>query len=196
MAAQIYTFKITYENCDNRIWRTAEVSSNYTLAKLGYLILASFDTLAYHLFEITFREDRYVLPFEDCLEDFADGAYLLDWWKLSKFNIQIGEHMEMVYDFGCEQVFDIELLAVRDLEPHHGKAYPKIVDGAGRGIVDDLPAQELLEVIRRIDGGKTSGIYYNEEKQEWDYRYFTVGNNNILTRAGLPFIQEGYETYE
>lgn len=73
MAAQIYTFKITYENCDNRIWRTAEVSSNYTLAKLGYLILASFDTLAYHLFEITFREDRYVLPFEDCLEDLADG---------------------------------------------------------------------------------------------------------------------------
>ena len=51
-------------------------------------------------------------------------------------------------------------------------------------------------MIRRIDGGKTSGIYYNEEKQEWDYRYFTVGNNNILTRAGLPFIQEGYETYE
>ena len=41
MAVQIYTFKITYADCDNKIWRIAAVSSNYTLAKLGYMILAS-----------------------------------------------------------------------------------------------------------------------------------------------------------
>lgn len=196
MAAQIYTFKIVYENCDNWIWRSAEVSSNYTLVQLGYLVLATFDTLAYHLFEINFRNERYALQLEDDIESFDAETYLLNQWKLSKLKMQIGEHMEMVYDFGCEQVFDIELLAVRGMEPHHGKAYPKIIDGAGRGIVDDLPAQELLKVIHRIDSGKTSGIYYKEEKKQWDYRLFIVGNNNILTRAEIPFIQEGYETYE
>lgn len=53
MATQVYTFKITYADCDNRIWRTAAVSSNYTLAELGYMVLATFDTMAYHLFEKT-----------------------------------------------------------------------------------------------------------------------------------------------
>ena len=46
MAVQIYTFKITYADCDNKIWRIAAVSSNYTFAELGYMVLASFDTMA------------------------------------------------------------------------------------------------------------------------------------------------------
>lgn len=65
MAVQIYTFKITYADCDNKIWRIAAVSSNYTLAKLGYMILASFDTMAYHLFEMKFKGTTYFLTEED-----------------------------------------------------------------------------------------------------------------------------------
>ena len=65
MAVQVYTFKITYADCDNRIWRIAAVSSNYTLAKLGYMVLATFDTMAYHLFEMKFKETIYFLTEED-----------------------------------------------------------------------------------------------------------------------------------
>ena len=36
---QIYTFRITYRGCEEKIWRVAEVSSNNTLAQLGYTIL-------------------------------------------------------------------------------------------------------------------------------------------------------------
>ena len=46
MATQVYIFKITYNGCENKIWRTFEVSSNYDLARLGYMVLASFDTNA------------------------------------------------------------------------------------------------------------------------------------------------------
>ena len=52
MSTQVYTFRITYNGCENKIWRTVEVSSNYDLARLGYMVLASFDTNAYHLFSI------------------------------------------------------------------------------------------------------------------------------------------------
>ena len=65
MAIQIYTFRITYADCDNRIWRTAAVSSNYTLAELGYMVLATFDTMAYHLFEMKYRDTTYFLAEED-----------------------------------------------------------------------------------------------------------------------------------
>ena len=56
MAVQVYTFKVTYKECTNKIWRTFEVSSNYNLAKLGYMVLSSFDTKAYHLFCIKHKE--------------------------------------------------------------------------------------------------------------------------------------------
>ncbi len=42
MGSKVYTFKEVYENCDNKIHRVFEVSSNYTLAQLGYVVLASF----------------------------------------------------------------------------------------------------------------------------------------------------------
>lgn len=50
--AQVITLKITYADCDNRIWREAQISDNSYLNKLGYMVLATFDTLAYHLFSI------------------------------------------------------------------------------------------------------------------------------------------------
>ena len=51
MATKVYTFHITYEGLEEKIWRKVEVSSNYRLNQLGYMVLAAFDTLAYHLFE-------------------------------------------------------------------------------------------------------------------------------------------------
>lgn len=71
MAVQIYTFKVTYADCDNRIWRTAAVSSNYTLAELGYMVLATFDTMAYHLFEMKYKGTTFFLT----EEDFEDLPY-------------------------------------------------------------------------------------------------------------------------
>ena len=51
MTTKVYTFHITYEGLEEKIWRKVEVSSNYRLDQLGYMVLAAFDTLAYHLFE-------------------------------------------------------------------------------------------------------------------------------------------------
>ena len=50
MAVQVYNFRVTYEECDNRIWRDIAASSNYTFSDLGCGILAAFGPLAYHLF--------------------------------------------------------------------------------------------------------------------------------------------------
>ncbi len=54
MSIKVYTFQISYEGLEDKIWRKAEVSSNARLDQLGYTVLASFDTMAYHLFEFSF----------------------------------------------------------------------------------------------------------------------------------------------
>lgn len=68
MATQVYTFHILYEGLEKFIWRKIEVSSNYRLDKLGYLILASFDTMAYHLFEFYYNDLRFEIPDEESLD--------------------------------------------------------------------------------------------------------------------------------
>lgn len=202
MAAQVYTFRITYENCDNRIWRVAAVSSNYTLAQLGYLVLATFNTKAYHLFEIKYKDTTYFLTEED-LEELPWGedekCGLLGLCKVGQLGMGIGDVIEMIYDWGCHQKFKIVLLKIDDMPKGRGRAYPKILDGAGRGIVDDMSAYELLDAIREIDAGGHSGIQYSsdddENVPEWDYRNYSLDSDNCLLRGTIDRIRDGYEEY-
>ncbi len=203
MAVQIYTFKITYADCDNKIWRIAAVSSNYTLAKLGYMILASFDTMAYHLFEMKFKGTTYFLTDEDFedLPNYDNERYdLLGAYKIGMLGLNVGNTIEMTYDLGCCQVFDIELLEISDMPKGHGRAYPKILDGAGRGIVDDMSAFELLEAIKKTDEDGHSEIYYSsdgfDDVPEWDYRNYRVDWDNALLKGIIERISDGYEYYE
>ena len=203
MAVQIYTFKITYADCDNKIWRIAAVSSNYTLAKLGYMILASFDTMAYHLFEMKFKGTTYFLTEEDFedLPNYDNERYdLFGVHKIGTLGLNVGDTIQMTYDLGCCQVFNIELLEINDMLRGHGTAYPKILDGAGRGIVDDMPAFELLEAIRKTDENGHSEIYYSsscsDNAPEWDYRNYRVDWDNALLKGIIDRIRDGYENYE
>lgn len=189
----VYTFKITYRGCEDKIWRVAEVSSNYTLAQLGYMILVTFDTLAYHLFTIT-SKDSFCEP--DTSEDLIDDFQLLSWVKLSTLHLRIGDQLEMIYDFGCNQCFDIELTGVQEMPKGRGRAYPRIAAGEGRGIIDDLPADELLKMIHEIDRTGVSrfqSMTSSEEMIPWDYREYDLVADNALLKGDIEQVQYAYE---
>lgn len=203
MAVQLYSFKITYAGCDSKIWRIAAVSSNYSLAQLGYLVLATFDTMAYHLFEMKYKDTEYFLTeedFEGLLFDGTEKYELLRFAKIGKLGMHTGDVIEMTYDQGWCQVFEITLLEISDMPKGCGRAYPKILDGAGRGIVDDMPPEELAEIIRKIDLDGHSGIYYSSSGfinvPEWDYRNYSIDLDNSLLKGIIEQIRDGYENCE
>ena len=78
--------------------------------------------------------------------------------------------------------------------------FPKIIDGAGHGIVDDMPAFELLEAIKKTDENGHSEIYYSgsgfDDVPEWDYRKYRVDWDNDLLKVKIDRIRDGYENYE
>lgn len=194
--AQVYTFKMTYRGCEDKIWRIAEMSSNSTLAQLGYTVLATFDALAYHLFLISCRSITYEL---DSDEEEIETSRRLCGVKLSNMNLQVGEQLEMIYDFGCEQVFDLVLTDIQDMPRGHGRAYPRILAGEGRGIIDDLSSDELADMIREIDltglsQFKVLNRYTNEIP--WDYRNYDLKIDNKLLKGEVSQIQSGYENWE
>lgn len=189
---QVYTFKITYQECENKIWRTFKVSSNYDLASLGYMVLASFRTMAYHLFSIKCKGIEY----ETDIENYGEYPLLRE-QKLSNLNLIIGEHMQMIYDFGCEQMFDIELIDISEMPRGAGRSYPRVIDGAGTGIIDDLSAYELCEIIKDTDkNGKSNYRAENSlgDMIVWDYRDYRIDYDNCLLKGEISMIREAYET--
>ena len=193
MAAKVYTFHITYEGLEEKIWRKVEVSSNYRLDQLGYMVLAAFDTLAYHLFEFYYDDDRFEIPNEDSPFEQIDMAN----FKLHQLDLRLGDRIRMDYDFGTTQTFWLELIEIADMKRGWGRRYPYVLDGAGRGIIDDMSCEELSELVAQIDrNGKTDEpIYYQERMMPWDYRWFDLDCMNSLLRGEIELIEEGYAPF-
>lgn len=207
MPATVLTFHITYTGLESRIWRDVEVSSRYRLDRLGYLVLATFDTMAYHLFEIRFREKTYGLPQE------AFGGPRIVGPKepldLKEFTVgdlapEIGESLEMVYDFGTEQHFLLTLTAVRPMKRGEGTHYPFVTAMSGRGILDDVPVWELEELIGQIDrnGQTDEPLYYDRHgvdpdrlPRPWDVNWFDLNAENILLKGEINWVEGAYAPF-
>lgn len=190
----IYHFKITYEGVENRIWREIQISSNSYLCQLGYTVLATFDTLAYHLFEISCEGKMYSLPSED---ERVPAGECLFFVKLKDLALQPGSVLEMNYDFGCDQTFRIEFMDAQPMARGTGRAYPKVVSGEGRGIVDDVPSFELLEIMKEIDATGISKFYYSAQNPHspWDYRDYNIDIDNALLKGDIEAIADGYAPF-
>jgi len=193
MAAKVYTFHITYEGLEEKIWRKVEVSSNYRLDQLGYMVLAAFDTMAYHLFEFYYDDDRFEIPNEDAPFEQVDMAN----FKLHQLDLTLGDRIQMDYDFGTTQTFWLKLIEIADMKRGWGRRYPYVLDGAGRGIIDDMSCEELRELVAQIDcNGKTDEpLYYQERMMPWDYRWFDLGCMNSLLKGEIELIEEGYAPF-
>ena len=193
MATKVYTFHITYEGLEEKIWRKVEVSSNYRLDQLGYMVLAAFDTMAYHLFEFYYDDDRFEIPNEDAPFEQIDMAD----FKLHQLKLKLGDRIRMEYDFGTTQTFWLELIEIADMKRGWGRRYPYVLDGAGRGIIDDMSCEELSELVAQIDrNGKTDEpIYYQERMMPWDYRWFDLDCMNSLLKGEIELIEEGYAPF-
>ena len=193
MATKVYTFHITYEGLEEKIWRKVEVSSNYRLDQLGYMVLAAFDTLAYHLFEFYYDDDRFEIPNEDASFEQIDMAD----FKLHQLKLKLGDRIRMEYDFGTTQTFWLELVEIADMKRGWGRRYPYVLDGAGRGIIDDMSCEELSELVAQIDrnGNTDDPIYYQERMMPWDYRWFDLDCMNSLLKGEIELIEEGYAPF-
>lgn len=196
MKAQLYKFRIEYEGFEKNIWRSVQVSSNYPLSKVGYMVLSMFDTRANHMFYIEHEGSHYeITSAENDLEELKSSVNPTE-IKLSKMNLSVGSRMTMVYDFGCEQFFHITLTDITDMLSGTSTMYPKVTEGAGKGIIDNVPADEFNKIIKSIDEtGNSTYMYYSSDGSEvlWDYRDFDIDLINKRLNNDIATIQHGYE---
>ena len=192
MKAEVYKFFITYKWYENKIWREVEVSNNYKLSKLAYLILAAFDTQANHLFFIKHNETQYEFEFDSEDESIISPSEI----SLKSMNLECGSVLTMVYDFGCEHIFEITLTDISVMEKGASIKYPKITDGSGKGILDNVFPDDFGEIIKEIDKTKKSEITYISpygESEPWDYRDFDIDEMNRTLKRDIESVAAGFD---
>ncbi len=190
---QIYKLHIEYGEMGHVLWRDMEVSGNYRLNMLGYAILATFDTCAYHLFEFQVGDTRFVIPEEGFL---APRCIDMAEFKLSDLELRVGETIAMDYDYGTTQTFRITVVNISEMPKGMGRSYPKITDGRGRGILDDYSEDEFAELVRQIEkSGKTDEeIYYKDEDEDkpWNINDYNIKCDNMLLKREIALIEDGF----
>ena len=205
--AKLYLLKITYKDCDNKIWRKAWVRDSFRLVDLGYLIISSFDTYADKLFSF-FKDNEEYEAFD---ETYLDTGVMLE-TTLEELSLRVGDKLEMIYDYDFVQPFEIELLeesdfkedendediyATKDLDDDKMEQYPKIIDGRGKGIIEGLSPKELLEAIAEEENLGVSSIA-NERYfgGNWKYSDYSPIEDDEMIIDELECLRETYEIYE
>ena len=192
--ADVYKFKVRLKEMPNKIWRDIEISSVSSVSKLGYVVLATFESTASHLFNIQFNGKRYEIVFDDDfgLEPVIDPIKT----NLSSLKLSVGDVLEMEYDYGAGWEFEIKLVSITEMKRGTGTHYPYVTDGEGKGIIEDTSPYELEDIINQIDKtGQLPKIYdyeYDEQK-EWDYRKFDLEYCNTFLKERIFRIQCAYE---
>ncbi|MEG0980087.1 MAG: plasmid pRiA4b ORF-3 family protein [Oscillospiraceae bacterium] len=196
--ANVYKFKIRLCELENVIWREIEITSVSSVAKLGYSILAAFESTASHLFNIRFSGKRYEIVFEDDDFDHEPAADPIK-TKLSALKLIVGDKLSMEYDYGAGWKFVIELLSITEMKRGAGTHYPYVTDGKGRGIIEDTSPCELAQMVEKTDkDGTLPQIMdmYSGEETSWDYRKFDLEYCNVFFKDNVWNIQNAYEEYE
>jgi len=191
MKAELYQMKIKYQGAEELVWRTIEISSNSYISKLAYTILASFDTLANHQFFIKFGENKYEIDVDNEDSSIIDPCNT----KLSELNLKINDDMFMLYDYGCDHIFIITLEGIRPMEKGTSIEYPKIIDGIGKGILEDVFIDDFVKIAKDNKETKKATHRYITNRGEaiWDYYDFTVPKTNNALKDRILTIQIGYE---
>lgn len=196
--ADVYKFKVRLCELENIIWRDIEITSVSSVAKLGYAVLAAFESTASHLFNIRFDGKRYEIVFEE--DDFDDEPAIDPIrTKLSTLKLRVGDKLSVEYDYGAGWEFEMELLSIVEMKRGAGTHYPYVTDGKGKGIIEDTSPYELAVIVEKTDkDGTLPQIMdmYSGKEVSWDYRKFDLEYCNVFFKDNVWKIQNAYEEYE
>lgn len=178
---KVLIFRVGIEGLEDKIWRKVEITDRRTVADLAYTILSTFDSLAYHLYNIKYK--NYIFDSWVCAEENPDYEELSNATiiKLSELKLNKNDELEMEYDYGSTTTFKITYIDQRDMNEYEGYLYPNIIDGAGRGMLDDISDCKLKEIVDDTDKKGYSEHYVTpgyEKHEKYDYRKFNLKKNS------------------
>lgn len=133
------------EDMDGQVFRVIEISDQRTLLELMCTALAAFKAQFCHLMNIQYKDRTFGLPEEVAESDDIEDA---DQLRISNLPLTVSDKLELTYDYGEDWTFKLTLVDSREMEKGTGSSYPRLIDGAGQGILED--GHEAYEMVRKL----------------------------------------------
>lgn len=133
----MYQLMVSLARIKPKVWRLIELSSDYTLSGLHYIIQCCMDWSTDHLYKFGNLSNKELYR--------ANRARLRDVvvCKISDALVKEKDTMQYVYDFGAEWEFTIELVKILPPPPSPTTIttlYPRIVNG--KNMYAEYPSEE------------------------------------------------------
>lgn len=173
MASQpIYQFYSELVDYEPKIWRRFQVPRTITMAKLCYIVMTMYEMQASHQFCLNrpvYEEyiTRYELPDEEGVplpmenEDVQDATNAILAWK----HMFPGDTLTMEYDYGDGWEVAITLEDIIEDKDLPARELPRVLEGAGYGIIEDCGGTGGLENLAKAFHKKKGKEY--EEYRAW-----------------------------
>lgn len=208
MALQpIYQFYAELDDFKPKIWRRFQVPGNISFARFAYITMTLFEMKASHLFAVEAPLEypggeciwRYEIPFEEQDFEESDSLKLCDAAKnkLCRFTNSAGTRFNFNYDFGDNWWVSMVLEAVFKDETLPGMELPRVIEGAGFGIVEDCGGTSGLETLMKAFR-KKKGVDY-ESFRDWlgiddfDVTAFDIDDMNFRLKKIPRIYARSYE---
>lgn len=156
----IYQLYCRLQDSDILTYRIIQVPKSKTLAQLGYILMTAFEMQASHLYEFVqytpvgnqkyreLRARRFVADFDE--DEFASvPAEKAASYRISRIFDQYCGRVEFRYDFGDGWVVSVSLDEILVNQSMPASEYPRVIAGAGWGIVEDVGGTGGLTVLQQ-----------------------------------------------
>jgi hypothetical protein len=172
MASQpIYQFYSELEEYEPKIWRRFQVSGGVSMARFGYIVMTLYEMMASHLFaietEVMGEIFRFEIPDEENDYPGIDDIKYIDATdiKLSRWSKSPGTQYHLNYDFGDSWWVSLTLERIIVDKDLPGRELPRVLEGAGHGIVEDCGGVSALEELAKAFKTKRGPRY--RELRDW-----------------------------
>lgn len=203
----IFQFYAELDDYKPKIWRRFQVTDNITPARLCYIIQTLFEMRASHLMalEVPFDDLNATLRFEimdEDYEDFPDPHRNVRTCEAAQgtlhgIGLRPGSKLNFNYDFGDDWWVCLTLEEIFEDSALPGKELPRVLDGAGYGIIEDCGGTGGLEDLAKAFK-KKKGSTYNDFRErlgvdELDLTTFDLDDMNFRLKKIPRIYMQAYE---
>ncbi len=192
---KFYILKTSLSNYPENLYRKLIFNASNDLDELAFTILSIYNTMAYHMYMFEDDNNTYYnqLSIDDGVYDEStDNMYGSIFVTLDKIQTESNK-FKMLYDFGEEYEFDIEILDVIEINKY--SKIPIVTEGAGYGILED----DKHNFIRYLEGEHLEHplyFYKNNNFVELDFNDFNLEECNKKLKREISSIRRAYTCYD
>ncbi|MGI6783037.1 MAG: plasmid pRiA4b ORF-3 family protein [Aminivibrio sp.] len=205
----IYQFYAELSDFKPKIWRRFQVSNHITPARLCYIIQVLFEMEACHLMalEAPLELENVFLRFEimdEYYEDFLDPdrdvrVFDATGGNLRQIGLKVGSRLNFNYDFGDDWWVMLTLEKILIDKDLPARELPRVLEGAGHGIVEDCGGPGGLANLAKAFRKKKGADYELYSSwlgiEDFDINSFDLDDMNFRLKKIPRIYKQSYEDH-